>query len=354
MTRRLVVFAGFLGSGKTTLLSGLLGRPSAGRADVLVNEFGEVGLDHHLLRRAGGRVTLLGGGCVCCDGREDLARALLDLLDEGPSNPDLLETSGLADPAGVTRAVLAHPVLRHHYAVGPVVTTVDAANSRYHLDEPEAVAQVSAADVFVLTKTDLADAGTARDLAARLRALNPAARIVVPDLPGDADLEMLLRPEDGPEPPETPAGRREENGSGAHRGGHAAARSVSLTFDGPIDWAGFGIWLSMLLHARGGSVLRVKGLLDVGEDRPVILDGVGGTVHPPRHLDAWPDEDRSPRLVFIVRGTEPDEIVASLDAFGPVLGAHPRRLSTAGRWRPGRGDGSCGPSIDGRSRVVRE
>ena len=329
MTRRLVVFAGFLGSGKTTLLSGLLCRPSAGRADVLVNEFGEVGLDHHLLRRAGARVALLGGGCVCCDGHEELARSLLDLLDEGRSDPVLLETSGLADPAGVTRAVLAHPVLRHHYAVGPVVTTVDAASSRYHLEEPEAVAQISTADVLVSTKTDLAGAEAARDLAARLRSLNPAARIVVPDPPGDADLETLLRPEKGPELPQKSVGHRRENDSGAHSERHAAARSVSLTFDGPVDWAGFGIWLSMLLHARGGSVLRVKGLLDVGEDGPVVLDGVGGAVHPPRHLDAWPDEDRRPRLVFIVRGTEPGEILASLHAFGPVLGARPRRLAAA-------------------------
>ena len=329
MTRRLVIFAGFLGSGKTTLLSGLLCRPSAGRADVLVNEFGEVGLDHHLLRRAGARVALLGGGCVCCDGREDLARSLLDLLDEGSSNPVLLETSGLADPAGVTRAVISHPVLRHHYAVGPVVTTVDTASSRYHLEEPEAVAQISAADVLVPTKTDLSGAEVARDLAVRLRSLNPAARIVVPDLPGDADLEMLLRPENGPERPQRSAGHRKEDDSGNHRRGQAAARSVSLTFDGPVDWAGFGIWLSMLLHARGGSVLRVKGLLDVGEEGPVVLDGVGGAVHPPRHLDAWPDEDRRPRLVFIVRGTEPDEILASLDAFGPVLGTRPRRLVAA-------------------------
>ena len=329
MTRRLVVFAGFLGSGKTTLLSGLLGHPSADRADVLVNEFGEVGLDHHLLRRAGARVALLGGGCVCCDGREVLARSLLDLLDEESSNPVLLETSGLADPAGVTRAVLAHPVLRHHYAVGPVVTTVDAASSWYHLEEPEAVAQVSAADVLVPTKTDLSGAEVTGDLAARLRSLNPAARMVVPVLPGDADLGMLLRPEDGPEWPQSSVGHREGNDSGVHRRGHASARSVSLTFDGPVDWAGFGIWLSMLLHARGGSVLRVKGLLDVGEEGPVVLDGAGGAVHPPRHLDAWPDEDRRPRLVFILRGTEPGEILASLDAFGPVLGARPRRLAAA-------------------------
>ena len=329
MTRRLVVFAGFLGSGKTTLLSGLLGRPSARQSAVLVNEFGEVGLDHHLLRRAGGRVTLLGGSCVCCDGSVDLARTLLDLLDERPSNPVLLETSGLADPAGVMRAILAHPVLRHHYAVGPVVTTVDAANSGYHLDEPEAIAQVSAADVLVLTKTDLAGMEAARELATRLRALNPAVRIVVPDLPGDADLEMLLRPGSGSGPLERSAGPRDGAGTVARHGGHAAARSVSLTFDGPVDWAGFGIWLSMLLHARGGSVLRVTRLLDVGEDGPVVLDGVGGTVHPPRHLDAWPDRDRSPRLVFILRGTEPGEILASLDAFGPVLGARPRRLAAA-------------------------
>lgn len=327
MKRRLVVFAGFLGSGKTTLLSGLLGRPAARNAAVLVNEFGEVGLDHHLLRRAGGRVALLGGGCVCCDTREDLARALLDLLDGEAPDTVLLETSGLADPAGVVHAVLAHPVLGHHYAVGPVVTTVDAANSENHLDEPEAAGQVSAADTLVLTKTDLADAGAAGDLAARLRAINPAARIFVPEAPGDADFERLLRPEDDPGLPGTSATRRDANGSPHDR--RAAASSVSLTFDGPVDWAGFGIWLSMLLHARGRSVLRVKGLLDVGESGPVVLDGVGGTVHPPRHLDAWPDEDRRSRLVFIARGTEPDDVVASLEAFGPILGARPLPLAAA-------------------------
>lgn len=183
----------------------------------------------------------------------------------------LLETSGLADPAGVARAVLSHPVLGHHYAVGPVVTTVDAVNGRQHLDQPESEGQISAADTLVLTKTDLAGPETVEALAARLRATNPAARILR-SRPDDPLPEDLL----DPDAPVVSGAVGGEDRSPGHAPGHAAARSVSLTFDGPVDWAGFGIWLSMLLHARGDTVLRVKGLLDVGESGPVVLDGVGG------------------------------------------------------------------------------
>lgn len=320
--RPVTVVTGFLGSGKTTLLSRALGAPEMSNTAVLVNEFGKVGLDHHLLRRADEKTVLLEHGCVCCTTRDDLVEALLALLDEEdlgaipPLSRVVVETTGLADPAPILYTVFSHPVLQHHYSVDLVVCTVDAVNGRLHLrDNPESEKQVAAADTVVVTKTDLLeDGGPVRALVGSLRRINPSARVVEASF-GEMPLEVLLRP---------PAGGH-AFAAGASGGGRhvSATTSTALTFDGPVDWAGFGIWLSMLLHARGEAVLRVKGLLDVGEPGPVVLDGVQHVMHPPRHLDAWPDEDRRSRVVFIARGIRAGEIVASLEAFRPMIGAGP-------------------------------
>jgi G3E family GTPase len=162
-TRRPVtVVTGFLGSGKTTLLARVLSAPSMANTAVLVNEFGEVGLDHHLLRRVDERTVLLGSGCVCCTTREDLVGALMELLDMDQRGeiPRLdrivIETTGLADPAPILHTIYAHPVLQHHFSVDLVLTTVDAVNGTLHLDRnPESVKQVAAADKIVVTKTDI-------------------------------------------------------------------------------------------------------------------------------------------------------------------------------------------------------
>ena len=321
-TRRPVtVVTGFLGSGKTTLLGRVLTEPAMANTAVLVNEFGEVGLDHHLLRRVEERTVLLGSGCVCCTTREDLVGALLELLDldQRGEIPGLdrvvIETTGLADPAPILHTIYADPVLQHHFSVDLVLTTVDAVNGTLHLDRnPESVRQVAAADKIVVTKTDVAEPASGRGLMARLGKMNPTARIFEAAF-GEVDVDELFRPD----------------GVGAHTAPLAAefgdahdvgdTHSVSVTFDGAVDWTAFGIWFSMLLNARGEDVLRVKGLLDVGETGPVVINGVQHTIHPPEHLDEWPDEDHRSRIVFITRRIHPEELLGSLLAFRRLLGA---------------------------------
>ncbi len=292
---------------------------------VLVNEFGEVGLDHHLLRRVDERAVLLGNGCVCCTTREDLVEALLELLglDQRGEIPRLdrvvVETTGLADPAPILHTIFMDPVLQHHFSVDLVLTTVDAVNGDLHLDRnPESVKQIAAADKIVVTKTDAAGPDAVRGLLSRLGAINPSAQVIEAAF-GETDAEELFRPV-GTVPhavPEVPAGEAHDVGE---------THSVSLTFDGAVDWTAFGIWLSMLLHARGEDVLRVKGLLDVGERGPVVVNGVQHTIHPPEHLDRWPDEDHRSRIVFITKGIRPEELLGSLEAFRKLLGAMPLPL----------------------------
>lgn len=323
--RPVTVVTGFLGSGKTTLLGRVLSEPSMSNTAVLVNEFGEVGLDHHLLRRVDEHTVLLGSGCVCCSTREDLVSALVELLDKDQRGeiPRLdrvvIETTGLADPAPILYTIFTHPVLQHHFSVDLVLATVDAVNGDLHLDRnPESLKQIAAADKIVVTKTDIAEPGAVRGLLSRLSTINPSARIFEAAF-GEIDAGELFRPgETGTHAmPEYLAGELGE----LHDTGET--HSVSVTFDGPIDWTAFGIWFSMLLHARGEDVLRVKGLLDVGESGPVVINGVQHIIHPPEHLDEWPDEDHRSRIIFITKRIHAGELLGSLEAFRELLGAWP-------------------------------
>lgn len=326
----MTVVTGFLGSGKTTLLGRVLSEPLMANTAVLVNEFGEVGLDHHLLRRVDERTVLLGSGCVCCTTREDLVGALLELLDMDQrgeiSRLDrvVIETTGLADPAPILYTIFTDPVLQHHFLVDLVLTTVDAVNGNLHLDRnPESLKQVAAADKIVVTKTDIAEPDAVRDLLSRLSTINPSARIFEAAF-GEVDVGELFRP-GGTGTRAVPESLVAESHE-LHNVGET--HSVSVTFDRSIDWTAFGIWFSMLLHARGEDVLRVKGLLDVGEAGPVVLNGVQHIIHPPQHLDGWPDEDRRSRIIFITKRIRPEELLGSLKAFQELLGARPVPLGT--------------------------
>lgn len=321
--RPVTVVTGFLGSGKTTLLARVLRDPALANTAVLVNELGEVGLDHHLLERVNETTLLLENGCVCCTRRGELAGALRSLLEREargkipPVERVVVETSGLADPSPIPYTVLSDPVLRHHYAPGRVVATVDAVNGPLHLREnPESVAQIAASDLICVTKGDLTDEPAVIDLGRRLEKVNPAARLIpASDLQAADIIETPRNPADATADGAQPA---------LHAGGEEAVRTLSLTFGEPLDWTAFGVWLSALLYAHGERVLRVKGLLDAGGTGPVSINGVQHVIHPPEHLDDWPgaEEPRS-RLVFIVRGLEPSEIEASLRAFQALPGATP-------------------------------
>ncbi len=325
------IVTGFLGSGKTTLLQRLLRSPELSDVAVLVNEFGEVGLDHHLLQGVAESTLLLENGCLCCAVRGDLQKALRELLSrrtraEVPHfRRVVIETSGLADPAPIAYTLLAEPVLRHHFRLSGIVTTIDAVNGATQIDTfAEAVKQASMADRLVLTKTDLSDGQSLAALRARLRALNVSAPILESrDIGGDPhrlltddiyDVEGKFR--------ETSHWSAEQGGEhGAH--GHSdGVQSFVVVFERPLDWTAFGVWASMLLHRHGADVLRLKGLLNVaGVPTPVLINGVQHMVHPPSHLERWPDADRRSRLIFIVRGLERARIERSLAVFNDLVNA---------------------------------
>ena len=350
------VVTGFLGSGKTTLLRRLLASPRLASCAVLVNEFGEVGLDHHLLESVTGSMVLLDNGCVCCAVRDDLRSALLELhgrreRGEVPRyDRVVIESSGLADPAPVLHTLTAEPVLRHHYRPGAVVTVVDALHGSAQLDRyPESVKQAALADRMVLTKTDLAEPERSLALEARLRAMNPAApirRSAAPPDGGAGDereedgafdaVALLLEDAHRPDSRQAEAERwlAPERGPPAEHPPHDHTDDVTsfrIETDEPIDWTVFGIWLGMLLHRHGEDILRVKGIVDVPElEGPVLLNAVQHTVHPPTHLPAWPRTwereaeggapRRGSRIVFIVRGLDREHIERSLATFRDSLG----------------------------------
>jgi G3E family GTPase len=339
---------GFLGSGKTTLLQRLLREPALADTAVLINEFGEVGLDHHLLERIDDTMVLLQSGCLCCTIRGELSEAIKDLQSKRergliPAFRRLVvESTGLADPFPILSTIQADPVLKHHFRLGNIITTIDAVNGMAQLDrQPESVKQVAVADRLVLTKTDLVDAPTIETLTTRLRQLNPGAPLWRASA-GAVDAEAMLSHDLFAAGGRSAAARRwfaeEVAARPAHRHAHDRSRhgdtihTFSLVFDRPLDWTMFGIWLTMLLHRHGTAVLRVKGILNVeGAATPVAVHGVQHLVHPPIHMAAWPDADRRSRLVFIVEGLVRPVIERSLAAFmAPARVASP---STAAKRR---------------------
>jgi G3E family GTPase len=325
------IITGFLGSGKTTLLQRLLRSRELSDVAVLVNEFGEVGLDHHLLQGVAERTLLLENGCVCCAIRGDLQNALRGLLSSRTRGeiPDfrrvVIETSGLADPAPIAYTLLSEAVLRHHFRLSGIITTIDAVNGSAQLAGfAEAVKQASMADRLVLTKVDLTDGPAVSALRARLRALNLSAQILESTEIGAEPYRLLT------DDIYDAAGKfREANQwtaseiyqHGIHE--HTTdVQSFAVIFDRPLDWTAFGVWASMLLHRHGADVLRLKGLLNVaGLLAPVLINGVQHIVHPPSHLEAWPDADRRSRLIFIVRGLERARIERSLAVFNSLINA---------------------------------
>jgi G3E family GTPase len=335
------VITGFLGSGKTTLLQRLLSAPDLADTAVLVNEFGEVGLDHHLLQPVSSDIVLLQSGCLCCTIRGDLSTAMRDLYarrerGEIPQFRRLVvETTGLADPVPIISTVMADPVIQHHFRLGNVITTIDAVNGIRHLDrQPESRKQAAVADRLILTKTDIASPGETAALRRRLAQLNPSAPLLETTAKSVVDAKLLLRHD-----AYDPSGKGEEVQRWLEFARHAAdsgdaghphdvnrhgddIQAFCLRFEATLDWMAFAIWLSMLLTSRGEDVLRVKGILNVGAGvPPVVVHGVQHLVHAPVHLPRWPDSDRASRIVFIVRGIARERIERSLATFNNLARA---------------------------------
>jgi G3E family GTPase len=332
------LITGFLGSGKTTLLQRLLADPALADTAVLINEFGEVGLDHHLLERIDERTVLLQSGCLCCTIRGELADAMRDLHsrrargDVPPFRRLAIESTGLADPFPVLTTLHADPVLRHHFRIGNVITTLDAVNGAGQLARHgESVKQLAIADRIVLTKTDLAEPAAIGALQAAIARINPAAPVsrVLPlwhaaAAPFDAAtllahdaFDLAERSEMARQWFAAELATTPQHHHAHDRNRHGAdIEAFTMRFAEPLDWADFGVWLTMLLNRHGERVLRVKGILAVaGSETPVAVHGVQHLVHPPVHMRAWPDAERHSRLVFIVQGLSPATIRRSLAAF---------------------------------------
>jgi len=316
------VLTGFLGSGKTTLLNRMLKHPGLADTAVIVNEFGEIGIDHLLVESALEDAVLLKSGCVCCSIRGDLVDTLLLLAsrrDHGEI-PDfarvVVETTGLADPAPVLQTMLTEPSVAERFRLGNVVTTVDAVNGLGQLgayDEPER--QAAAADRLVVTKTDLAAPAQTAALVAHLQRINPLSPVfeiangeIDPDLLIDGDGEKARELD-----PDWTA-RAEEHDHHVH-GAEGEIDSFCVVRDKPIDERTLRKWLASLISLRGADLLRVKGIVDVaGTERPVVVQGVQHLFHPPTTLDSWPGGEKRTKIVFITRDIPRDGVERALDA----------------------------------------
>ena len=323
----ITIVTGFLGSGKTTLLANILKHERFKNASVIINEYGQAGLDHRLIRRIEERTILLSGGCLCCNRREDLVNELLSMLNEHQMEKTVLdrvviETTGLADPAPIMFSILTHPILVHHYYVDMVVACVDCVNGDLHLDNnPESVKQIVTADKIIITKTDLANEETLSKLLKRIFFINPSAQITTA-IQGKTSDDILDVPNIFGKTKVLEETNFEQNTTMTHA---ADIHSMAVQFTEPLDWLAFGIWMSMLLQKHGERMFRIKGIVDVGELGPVVLNGVQHIIHPPKHLSDWRDyEQRNSQIVFIMKEIEPQQIIASLNAFQHILGSEPK------------------------------
>jgi G3E family GTPase len=333
----LTVLTGFLGAGKTTLLNSLLRDPALADAAVIINEFGEIGVDHLLVEQVDDGVVLLSTGCLCCTLRGDLVEALERLtrnLDNGRAafSRVIIETTGLADPAPIVHTTMAHPYLVMRYRLDAVVTVVDAVNGAATLERhAEAVKQAAIADRIVLTKTDLvgdAKAPAARTLLMRLAALNPAAPIL-DAAKGEAVTARLTDCGLYDPATKTPDVRRwlaaEAYGDAeaAHAHTHDAnrhdahIRAFCLSTEAAIPASAFEMFLELIRSMHGPKLLRLKGVVKIAEtpQTPMVIHAVQHLMHPLARLPAWPDGDTRTRMVFIVRDIDPRTIRELFDAF---------------------------------------
>lgn len=326
MSLQINVLTGFLGSGKTTLLQRVLAHEDMGQTALLINEFGEVGIDNLLVQEIAPDTVLLPSGCVCCSVRGDLKQALVELHDKRSRGEIpafrrvLLETTGLADPAPILSTLQRDPQLRGRYHLGLLLTVVDARHAslqeRIH---PEWLEQVTAADRLLISKSDLVTAESLHQLRAHLETLNPTASIVLASAVVEGDALLLgegLRsevPDKEVEKWQLFAPTRQPR--------HGAAQVCALEYEQPLDWLAFGVWLSMLLRCHGERILRVKGILNViDSEQPIVIHGVQHCLHSPVHLARWPGGERRSRLVIIVRDLDTRLLHRSFETFLHRLG----------------------------------
>jgi G3E family GTPase len=308
---------------------------------VIVNEFGEIGIDHLLVEKATDDVVLLQSGCLCCTVRGDIADTLVNLFVDRAKGriPGfervVIETTGLADPAPILHALMSDPIVAERYMVDGVVTTVDAVNGGDTLDRQiEAVKQAAVADRLLLTKCDLAEPETRRALEARLATLNPSAP-VIDVVDGAVDPSLLFNlglfdPESKTVEVQRWLGEEafhdEHDDHGHDHAEHHGLdvnrhddkiSSFCITRERPLSWTAVSGWLDALASMRGADLLRLKAIVAIDErpGQPVVLHGVQHLFHPPVLLPEWPSDDHRTRIVFITRDLPRVTIEQSLAAF---------------------------------------
>ncbi len=337
------LLTGFLGAGKTTLLNAVISNVTGSKIAVIVNEFGEAGLDHDLIEAVDEDIVLMQSGCLCCSIRGDLSRTLQDLFtrkQEDRVNFDrvVIETTGLADPGPILQTFVADPYLTKNFRIDGVVTVVDAATGPDTLNRQfEAVSQVAMADLLVLSKADLVSESDRCAFETRLRSLNQTAEIlkadrgVVPaaslwDLSGmrpqktDDQALAWLTPTATNDPLDNLSGLASSGPpSGPSHKHDARIGSASIILHNPIPAAAFDLWLDTLIMLRGPDILRVKGIVHLEDiETPFVFHGVQHLFDPPVPLHDWQGTDRQSRIVVIARDMTRAELVYSLD----MLRAH--------------------------------
>ncbi len=329
------LLTGFLGSGKTTLLNHLIGQLP--RSAIIMNEFGEIGLDHQLLQKTDGPLALLSGGCICCTVAGSLSPTLKNLFmassrGEIPQfERVIIETTGIADPAPILDTLINERWIAARFQLNSVVTTVDAVLGEQQLDSYfEAVKQVAVADRLLLTKTDLADPHANAALQMRLAALNPDAPIITVQH-GQVEAAQILNA--GLYDPASKTSDVSKWPNASHYRPVAATtlmgklraeetvhdsriRSFSVTFDEPLEWMGIYAALQMLLNFRAKSLLRMKAIVNLkGKNKPTVLHAVQHVLYPPAELPEWPDGNRHSRFVFIVADMDAELVPQVLREF---------------------------------------
>lgn len=326
------IITGFLGSGKTTLLNRLLQHESFKNSLVIVNEFGEVGIDHLLVSTPAEKMLLLSNGCLCCEVMGDLVKTLAEVAQKRASGEIpmfdrvLVETTGLADPVPIIHTVVTEPELSQLFSLDLVVGVVDAVHAVDQLTvQNEARQQIAVSDVLLLSKMDLVSPEVLDEVHMAVKSINAGAELI-PVLHGEVDPDLLFasrraQSQSRLQLPEVERWIRSHTravpliGRGMRSSAHAGdVRTFTLLHDAPISPAGLTTWFSMLAGFKGPHLLRLKGIVNVEGD-PYVVHAVQTIFHEPQQLDEWPSDDQRTRIVFIVRGLDREAIAKTFAAF---------------------------------------
>ena len=328
------VITGFLGSGKTTLLSSILKKKEMQKTAVIINEFGEIGLDHALIEHTDENIVELQSGCICCTIQGDLNKTLIDLFDKmmngkvSSFNRILIETTGLANPVPIIHTLMSSIELIRIYSLDGVITVVDSINGEKTLDlHEESLKQLALAEKIILSKTDIIDKDEIKSLIYRIKEINPVSQIIFSKF-GNIPLEEIFGL-GAYDPYKKSADVKnwlaaEKYKDKKHHHHHDVnrhnenIRAFSMMSENPVNMIAFSFFRDMITAALGANLLRMKGIVNIaGEERPAVIHGVQHIFHPVQWLETWPDNDRRTKLVFITQNIKKEQIE---DFFRPLMG----------------------------------